>query len=204
MLQLNYLPIHFTFFLIVGILVGYTFDFSLTVIFLIALVNFSGLIFFFFRADKSFKPPYIFSVFTSTLFILIGVIGMLLTKPEHQKKHYSHFLKKEKSVIISIRKILKSNNYYQKFEAEVISINKNKTKGKVLVNIEKNPVLKDLKVDDLLFTTNEFSQVNGALNPHEFDYREYLKKQNIYHQISLKREDFGLLPLQQKDRKSVV
>jgi len=198
MLNLNYIPIHFSFALIIGIILGYYFDFSLKIIFCSTLLIFIGLVYFFFKAEKSFHPPFVFVLFASILFILIGTISIHFAKPKNQVNHYLNFLGKDNTSGIRINKILKSNSYYQKFEGEVIQLNNKATKGTVLVNIESKSLFKEVIVDDIIITSTDYLEVRGALNPFEFNYQEYLKKQNIHHQISLKNEMFVLLQNQPK------
>jgi len=198
MAQLNYIPVHFALFLILGVIFGSIFDFPIHTVFVFSLLNFLGLIFFFFKAEKSFHFPLGFFVFTATLFICIGILGMSLTKPKNQKDHYSHFLKGRNSSIIKIQKILKSNNYFLRMEAEVLQLDDLRTKGKILLQVERNKLPMEFQVDDIIFSSNEFSKVKGALNPYEFNYRNYLEKQNIYHQLVLKKEEFSLLKKKEK------
>lgn len=198
MLKLNYVPFHFTFFLILGIFFGDTFDIPIRTIFFFSLLNFLGLIFFFFKAEKSFHFPLSFFAFTATLFICIGILGINLAKPKNQKNHYSNILKERNSSILRIHKILKPNKYYVKMEAEVLQLDDQCTKGKILLQVEQNNLPNEFKVDDIISTTNEFLKVKGALNPFEFDYRSYLEKQNIYHQLVLKKEEFTLFKKKEK------
>ena len=192
--QLNYIPVHFTFFLILGIILGYAIDFPIWISFVAIIILFLGLVLTFLKAEKSFKFPVEFLGFTSMLFFIIGIISIQLSKPENQKNHYSHFLRDSNNSILRIHKILKPNDYYFKMEAEVLQLDNKKTCGKVLLQLERKNSPNILTVDDIIFTTNEFSEVRKSLNPFEFDYQDYLKKQNIYHQVVIKNDAFSLLP----------
>ncbi len=196
--QLNYVPVHFTLFLILGIILGNVFDYSVWTLVFAAIFLFIGLVFSFFRAEKSFRFPFGFFLFSATLFVCIGMLSMELTKPKNQKKHYSHFLNANNTSSLRIHKILKPNDYYFKMEAEVLQLNKNKTQGKILVQLERKNLPKELSVDAIIFTTNQFSEVRKAMNPFEFDYNDYLKKQDIHHQIVLKNDTYTLLSKQSK------
>ena len=85
---------------------------------------------------------------------------------------------------------MKPSEFYQKYEAEIIQVNQIRTIGRVLININKNDLVEPINVDEIIITKNRLKEVNKALNPYEFDYQKYLKKQGIFHQIRLKKEDF--------------
>jgi len=201
MLNLKYLPVHFSLFLIIGIIIGYTFNFSLTTIFTAAILALLFLVYLYFKTERSFKPPRYFVIFTAILFLIIGILSITIQKPQHQKKHYTNYLTSDNHSIFRINKILKPNKFYQRFEAEIIQINKKSTKGKVLVNIKNDSLAKVIKVDQLLFTTNEYKEIRKALNPYEFNYQEYLKKQKTYHQIILSNEEYKILNSKQRTLK---
>jgi len=134
--QLNYIPVHFTFFLILGIILGYAIDFPIWISFVAIIILFLGLVLTFLKAEKSFKFPVEFLGFTSMLFFIIGIISIQLSKPENQKNHYSHFLRDSNNSILRIHKILKPNDYFFKMEAEVLQLDNKKTCGKVLLQLE--------------------------------------------------------------------
>ena len=198
MLNLKYLPVHFSLFLIIGIIFGYTFNFSLTTFFTAAILALLFLVYLYFKAEKSFKPPRYFVIFTAILFLIIGVLSITIQKPQYQKKHYTNHLAAGNHSVLRVSKVLKPNKFYQRFVAEIIQINRTNTKGKVLVNIKNDSLINAIKVDELLFTTNEYKEIKKALNPFEFNYQEYLKKQQIYHQIILTNEEYKVLNSKQR------
>lgn len=198
MLNLKFLPVQFSFFLILGIILGFTFEISLHVIIITLLILFLLFIYFYFKAEESFKAPISFAVVTSIIFLFIGVLRIELQSPKHQKNHYSKFYTSDNKLILKIDKALKSSKFYNKYEAEIIQLNQRKTKGKILINIERNNTAKAFKVDDVLFTKSDLTEVNKALNPNAFDYQEYLKKKGIYHQIKLNEGSFVKLTNNQK------
>jgi len=201
MLDLNYLPVHFSLFLIVGIVFGHFFDIPLTLIFLATILSFLFLIYFNFKANNSFNSPIFFVIFTGILFLNIGIFSIRIQKPPYQDNHYSNHLTKVNQTIFRISKILKPNKFYLRFEAEIIQINDVNTQGRILVNINNNSLKKTIKIDDILFSTNEFKEIRKALNPYEFDYKNYLKNQQIHHQLILKKDDFLFLISNKKSLK---
>lgn len=202
MLNLKFLPVQFSFFLILGIVLGFLFEISLYMIFIAVLVSFVFLIYFYFKAEISFKSPIYFVFFTSIIFLFIGILRIELQSPKHQKNHYSKTYTSKNKLILKIDKVLKTSKYYNKYEAKVIQVNQNITKGKILINRKKNE--NPFKVDEVLLTNNELTQVSKSLNPNAFDYQEYLKKQGVYHQIYLDKNNYIKLKNNQKTKKGIA
>ena len=201
MLNLNYLPVHFSLFLTLGIIIGNINDVSIISLLVAGVVTFLFLIYFYFRAERSYKRPIYFVIFTSFLFVNIGILSITIQKPQNQKKHYINHLTAKNRVILRIDKILKPNKFYNRYEAQIIQANNKETIGTVLVNIIRDSLRKKIDVDDLLYTSNHFKEVQKALNPYQFDFQKYLKRHRIYHQMALKKNDFFLLDASQKTLK---
>ncbi len=201
MLNLKFLPVQFSFFLILGVLLGFTFEILLLVITITILILFLLLIYFYFKAESSFKAPISFSIFTSIIFVFIGVLRIELQSPKHQKNHYSKYKNSNNELIIKIDKVLKPSKYYNKYEAKIIQLNKRETKGKILINVNRKNINKSFQIDDIILTNNNLKEINKALNPNTFDYQEYLKKKGIYHQIKLDKGGFVKLTNNQKTLK---
>jgi competence protein ComEC len=73
---------------------------------------------------------------------------------------------------------------------DVISKNKCKSIGKSLVYLEKSPLSLDLKYGDIILVNGSFTSIKTNGNPEEFNYRDYLQKKQIYHQIYLKNNQW--------------
>ena len=190
MLNLKFLPVHFTIFLIFGISTGYYFDISMVILFTITFISIVALIYLNNKAKKSFKQPVLFTIFTAVIFFCIGIVSIQLQNPKNQKNHYLNNYTANKQIVAKIKKILKPSKIYLKYKAEVLQIDGKKTKGAVLLNIPKNHVRDTFKVDDQLLTFLPLQEIRTALNPNEFDYRSFLKKKGIHRQILLKKEEY--------------
>ncbi|MBN4048386.1 ComEC/Rec2 family competence protein, partial [Flavobacteriaceae bacterium AH-315-O20] len=99
---------------------------------------------------------------------------------------------------------LKPNSFYKKYIGEIIWVDSVKTNGKILINIPVASKNKQLKVDDILFTNISLKKINKALNPNIFDYKAYLQKQGIYHQIRLKSDNFKKLSSKKKTFRGIA
>lgn len=61
-----------------------------------------------------------------------------------------------------------------------------KTKGKLLVYFSKDSYSTKLSFNDILLCKSNICEVSKTKNPHEFDYKHYLKHQNILYQSFVK------------------
>jgi len=176
-----------------GIILGFNFQIRLTTVIIFAILTYLALIFFYIKADIEFKSPIFFSAFTAILFVVIGILSIDLQKPKNQKSYYSNSYFSGDNLHIRIDKTLKTSTYYNKYEGEVILVNGLKTQGKILINKPVNFEDKSLVVDDILLTNTALKKINKALNPNTFDYKNYLQKQGIYHQINLQQGNYSIL-----------
>lgn len=194
---LKFIPVQLTFFLIFGILAGNYF-----VIQPVQLVaSFAALILLFIAAysyaNKQFQTPFLFPALVLLLSFFIGLGAITFKNQLNNKKHYSKQLQFSDSIpataLISIEGVLKPTTYYNKYEAEVSVLNGQKTIGKILVNIKKDSVEGQLKVDDRLAVKMVFGTISEPLNPYGFNYKKYLGLQQIHHQIYGENSQFSRL-----------
>ena len=185
---LNFTVIKLSFCLIAGIIIARLTAISLTwsigqSIALLSLLCISLLV-----SKKQFIKSIWFGVlaFSTTL-----SIGILVTHIHNEKLHKSHYtqiysLKNNalETIQFRVRDILKSGYYNDKYIIDLETIGSQKVTGKALLNIKKDSLNYVLKVDEVYITKTNFKPLNAPLNPNQFNYKAYLEKQYIYHQIS--------------------
>ena len=181
----NYIPLHFAVLLIIGICFQYftqfwSLDFLTTSLFLVFL---SVLIFL--VRNKVVRTSIAF-----LLFFFIGISSVYINDNRNYDSFYQHHLQDKSTVILQIDKILKPGNYYQKYQANIINVDDKKTKGTVLLNIRKDSVSTSLNVDDQLLLKPTLKELIPPLNPHQFNYKSYLAKQGIHHQLFVSNNQF--------------
>ncbi|NVJ89891.1 MAG: ComEC/Rec2 family competence protein [Flavobacteriaceae bacterium] len=182
---LNYLPIHILVFLILGIILQ----------FYLKIWQLSLLYFFpFFIAgiliSLLFKNRIVTTLISFLLFFLIGVFSVYIQNDKNSENYYQNFLKENSLATLRITKVLKPSIYHYKYEAKVIEIDASNTNGKVLLNIQKDSSTTFFDVDDVLLTSASFQEVLSPLNPHQFNYKSYLKRQGINKQLYLNHDNF--------------
>jgi len=124
------------------------------------------------------------------LFFLVGVSTVYLNDDRNYDSYYQHHLNDNFTVVLQIHKILKPGNYYQKYEATIIQVDTIRTTGTILLNVKNDSILNPLKVDDRLFLKPILKELIPPLNPHQFNYKSYLAKQGIHHQVFVEGNQF--------------
>ena len=185
---LGYLPFHFLLFLIAGICCQYYTDFwNFGIVIFLCILLFLGFIGYLFRKTVLF-------IFISWLSFFL--IGILLIYRGDATKNYNYFekhLTNTSNATLAIDKVLKPGNYHYKYMAEVLQIDHQKTTGRVLINIEKDSVASFFKIGDRILIKNKFVAIKESLNPHQFNYKNYLAKQGIHQQVYATKQELLLL-----------
>lgn len=182
---IKYLPLHFLIFLILGIGIQFytqiwTFGFLNLLLLILFLVI--SIVLLWRKKDITFVALF--------LFFIIGVSAVYIQDARNFKNYYSNFSTQDANVILRISKVLKSGFYHDKYIAKVLQINAHKTSGEILLNIQKDSLQNPLKIDTKIFVKPTFKLVPPSLNPNQFDYRFYLSKQGMHHQLFLETHQF--------------
>lgn len=182
---IKYVPLHFLVFLILGICLQFYYEIwqygflKLSVVFGVFLVlNILNI------------KKQLTTITSFLIYFFIGVSVTFLNDSRNYKNHYGNFNKEEAQVLLKITKVLKPGNYYQKYIAEIIGLNQHKTRGEVLLNVQKDTIDFRFCIDDQLYVKPIFKELIPPLNPYQFNYKSYLAKQGIDHQIFIEREQY--------------
>ena len=189
---LNFTIIKLTICLTLGIIIGYLIDTSLTS----SICTTSSLLVFLFIlfliARKQFIKTIWFGLLTFLTFISVGILTVNLHNQKNASNHYSNYISIKtdsiNTVTFRVREVLKPGNYYDKYVIDILKIEDLVVTGKSLLNIQKDSTQHQLKVDDILISKTEFKDLIHPLNPNQFDYKTYLEKKYIYHQIFTKNQ----------------
>ncbi|TXE07269.1 ComEC family competence protein [Seonamhaeicola algicola] len=189
---LNFTIIKLTFFLIVGIIVGYITPINISTSSIIFAVTFIALSICYFTAKNTFKKTIWFGVFSFITVLFLGVLVTNFHNHKNKSNNYTHTITTNETtpstITFRVREVLKPGNYYDKYIIDLLNIDSTHVSGKTLLNIEKDSTISTLKVDDVLITKATFKNLISPLNPNQFNYKTYLKKQYIYHQIFIKNK----------------
>jgi len=189
---LNFNIIKLSVCLIIGILIGYFYNtptISLLYILGVLLLLFTIS---YFVAKNQFIKTIWFGMIGYTIMICIGILNVSIHNPLNNSTHYSNLINQKndstKLITLKIREVLKSSIYDDKYIVDLIKINDLQVSGKSILNIKKDSLNNTLKVDDVYIIKTTLRDVNPPLNPGQFNYKNYLEKQYIYHQLFVTKE----------------
>jgi competence protein ComEC len=140
-----------------------------------------------FLEQRKLQQGILFGLLTYITFFVLGYGSYLLRDPVYQNKNYSHFYSENNTSLIQlkIREVLKPNQRQRKYYAELFQLNSKEVHGKIILIIQKEQTSLTYKVDDLLLIFSDIETVAGPTNPHQFNYKKYLKNIGVYHQVRI-------------------
>lgn len=134
---------------------------------------------------KKLLQNVLFGILAYVLFILIGIANIQSRTPAFSKNHYSKTIPigKVQLLHLKVKQVLKSDRYNQKYIVELYKSNRQKTTGRLILYIKKDSLFTAFKVDQWLLISSEILEIQAALNPNQFDYKNYLTRLGVFHQI---------------------
>jgi len=174
--------------LVTGILIGYYCNIPTNTIVLILGLQMLVLTITYFIVKNQFTKTIWFGLLAFLTMILIGILSVNFHNQKNYTHHYSNFITENdslKSITFRIREVLKPGNYYDKYIIDLLKVDDNSVSGKSILNIQ-NDSLNKLNVDEVYITKTTFKEIIPPLNPGQFNYKNYLEKQYIYHQLFVK------------------
>ncbi|WP_370477036.1 ComEC/Rec2 family competence protein [Tamlana flava] len=188
---LNFAIIKLTVCLILGIVLGYYLNVPLSISLLFSGLLLVILLLLYAIARKQFTKTIWFGIVAFLTMISIGILTTNLHNQKNFSNHYTNHISEVKddseAITFRIREILKPSNYYEKYVVDVLDVDGAKSSGKSLLNIEKDSLNQPLKIDAVFVCKTNFQEMHPPLNPHQFNYKNYLEKKYIYHQLFTKR-----------------
>ncbi|WP_241910386.1 ComEC/Rec2 family competence protein [Pseudotamlana carrageenivorans] len=143
----------------------------------------------YFRAKQQFIKTIWFDVFSFLTMMNIGVLTTHFHDEKNLSNHYSHSLTSNtealQTITFRIKEILKPSMYENKYIVDILKLDKKEVVGKTLLSIRKDTTNLEVHIDDILVSCTSFNPIPYPLNPNQFNYKRYLSRQYIYHQIRL-------------------
>ena len=197
--SINTAFIKVTLFFVAGILAGFLIDIPFPILFSIFSIAFAVFLWSFWRAKKLFLQDVFFGITTLLLFFLTGITTTQLHLPKNQPNHYTSLLSSETDIetapllMVSIYEELKPDLYNRKFIAEVEQLENKPTHGKLLLLIKKDSLQTNLEVDARMLISSPLQPIPAPLNPHQFNYRKFMKNRGVGNQAHLSHENWAIL-----------
>ncbi len=150
------------------------------------------------KANNAPEKGIYFGVALCPAFVLLGMLLVQLHNPLGSAQHYTKKLvdvTKPHTLVFKIQKRLKSSQYYEKYTISLQQSDSVSIKGTVLLYIQKDTLSKHLDLTGNRFVTYAvMTPLQKSLNPHQFDYANYLRNQGVYHQIRLGARELISVP----------
>ena len=129
------------------------------------------------------------------LLIWLGFLSIKFNNPVHQSLHFQYFKYDLLAGIISDEPVQRGS--LLRFPVEITRAYSGDSSyvsvGKVMVNLHQDSMGRAYLYGDRIIFVNQTQEIPPALNPQQFDYREYMAKRFIYHQTVLQSDQLRLL-----------
>lgn len=172
--------------LIAGIFSAFYIRPSLTIAFLALGISLLVCGYAFYKSNKTFTPNSSFGMALYLVFFSIGITTTLLHDESLHQNHYTQSesnFDKDQNIQLIIREKLKNSAKYNRYFAEVVSIENQGTCGKILLNIKKDSIETTLSVGNQLLVYDQLQKHFKPNNPNQFDYGKYLEIKGVHAQI---------------------
>lgn len=190
---LNFIIIKLTCCLAVGILIAAYFKIPITVSFCISISLAIVCSLLFFIEHKTGRKTIWFGILVVLTTTSLGVLIYNTHDQINFRNHYSKHISAEHTaaipIVFKIKERLKPSVYNDKYIINILNVDKKQVIGKCLLNIKKDSTTAPYRIDDVLMITSKFEQLKAPINPNQFDYKNYLRKQYVYHQLFTDKHD---------------
>ncbi|MEH6535165.1 MAG: ComEC/Rec2 family competence protein [Psychroserpens sp.] len=201
MKPLNFTIIKLTICLIAGILLSYYISLNLNTSFYTIVTVLIVLFAIYLIANRQLKKTIWFGLISYIFMMCLGILTHQLHDKKNVSNHYTHLIDTESNqprlLTFKIRERLKPTTYNNKYVVDLITIDSQSVTGKSLLNIAKDSLQNRYNIDDVLLMYSSFEPVHRPLNPNQFNYKTYLEKQYIYHQLYAEQHSLLKLESQQ-------
>lgn len=142
-----------------------------------------------------YKLRFLGSVLVTILFLFLGFFLTRSQQENSNKLHYSNF-ENITHFLVRINAPFSSTQKTNRTIGEVMGVNIESDSlmhisiGKLLLYFQKEDTLLLKYGDELIVNAKNLSPIKNMGNPHEFDYKAYLARHQVYDQMYLKETDW--------------
>ena len=183
---LNFTIIKLSLCLVIGIIIGFSFTFSLIEITTALCVTIIGLSTSYYYLKSRYKDSSVFGFFAFAAILCIGVLSTITTDETLQSSHYKNSdinLNNYNEFSFKVEKRLKPDLYNTKYIVRITTLNTIKASGLILLNIKKDSTSYELNIGASYATKHKFVAIQKPKNPFQFNYNKYLKERQVHHQV---------------------
>ncbi|TDD99222.1 ComEC/Rec2 family competence protein [Flavobacterium cellulosilyticum] len=187
---------------VLGILDAYYFKPEIPFVFTFLFFTFSVLIIAFLVSKKYMINPIYFGLTTCFLALGIGLCTQIIHTESLQKNNYIHskdIFDSPHLVSVTILEKLKYSKFNDRYIVIVNTIDDSVYTGKILLNVRKDNVNLPLEVGRHVLINASLHKNSAPKNPCQFNYGNYLERNQIYSQIYSNANDIKVGSLFTKD-----
>lgn len=174
-----------TVFFVSGIVLAQAFKPQLNWILIAVLPFFLLLVISYFASKKPRSNPLFFEISSWPLSLLAGALTLACAIETRHPDHYLHQMPGEKlvaRVVMITEEKLKTTAHFERYAVRLLQVGKRKTRGRALLNI---PITKavPIEIGSQIGAEGTLYKNKKPKNPNQFNYGDYLEKQQIYGQL---------------------
>lgn len=154
--------------------------------------SFLVLIFFWYCMRQDHRVPYGFGIAGIITMISFGMVLEYLHDPKHQKQQYTAQYEAPAAnnevahtVQFYIQKRLTPTAYYERYYVQVMALDAQACFGKLLLRVPRDSISFVGSIGTVYTTVAALRTIAPPRTPGQFDYASYLKRQYIYHQLTV-------------------
>ena len=185
---LQFIPIRYFLFLVLGIVLGDRFTLDSSVGFWICGSTLLSLFLMYLQGRRT--RDLVFEILTAICVIGIGISAIAGSYSPNRPDHYSHFDGPVASMTLKIREALRSGDFNNRFIAQVLGVNDRKVTGTLLLY---TPDSINLEPDREVVILNSWRPIQAPRNPGQFNYKKFMARQGIYDEVRLNQTDYILI-----------
>ncbi|WP_459212695.1 ComEC/Rec2 family competence protein [Aquimarina rhabdastrellae] len=138
----------------------------------------------------SFYTAFSSLFFKISIFIVFTILGYTLLHLQDDRistLHYTHHqnLTTDHTFVYHITEQLKPSSFYKKYKISLQQIDSDAYHGTLLLRIPRDKNIPDLVIDSSYVSFLKLAPIPSTKNPSQFNYKSYLKRQQIFHQATL-------------------
>lgn len=181
-----------------GILVCSFLELNLNVLFPMLIVLGGLMMLYFINKKRTTRyANWLYLVICDVFLVLAAFYCCYLNNVKNDPHHFSHFVTAgEQDWVGEIKDLPMEKERFYKVLMDVRRLNdQNSVYGKVMVYLKKPVELSLLQPGNLLKLNSAFISPKEPLNPHEFNYKEFLQRKQIFFQSFVEHDNIELLSL---------
>ena len=189
---LQFVGIKLTFFIVIGVVIGFYWDPPSSAVLITGIIFMIVLALLLILKPK--REENLFGIMAMFTALWLGILCMALHRDFSYREQFSDVeIQVPNLWKLEIVEVLKSTDHYHRYVARVLSVDSISSAGKILCRMSTDIDHARLAADYQLLVKARAMEFSKPLNPHQFDYKSYMEKLGIYHQLRLETENALIL-----------